>query len=596
MKKKALISVFDKSKLEELLEVLDTEYDFISSSGTAAFIKAVGYKVTEVQDLSNFPEILSGRVKTLHPKIFGAILYDRNNHQHLEEIEKENIVSIDLVIVNLYPFAEVTKNLSLSDTDLNGTVAKRTSSRLRRTNDRSGVISGDAEDASHISGSCPSKQKYKLDSSSLHEDHEDDENAEIGISLQSLDIAIENIDIGGPSLLRAASKNFRHVITLSNPDQYDAFTERYKSKSLDLNYRKQLAAETFRMTSAYDAVIERFLAQANADSFKTTTETSLTDENLLPEKLTLNLERVKTLSYGENPHQQAGLYIESNSKYRGLADANKLHGKDLSFNNLLDLSAAYNIVQEYGPEIPCAVIVKHNNPCGVAIAPNITLAFIEALAADSVSAFGGVVALNNPVDIALANELSQIFLEAVIAPSFTPEAFAILTQKKNIRLIEHPNFKNSQNLLDIKKIDGGFLIQTANHQLIDQTLLKTVTKTSIDESLWVDLILALKVVKHVKSNAIVTTQGGRTLGIGVGQTNRVKSVEDALRNFDLDTRGAVMASDGFFPFADNIHLAAQNHIAAIIQPGGSIRDEEVIKACDELGIAMAFTQIRHFKH
>ncbi|MEB3315516.1 MAG: bifunctional phosphoribosylaminoimidazolecarboxamide formyltransferase/IMP cyclohydrolase [Candidatus Melainabacteria bacterium] len=570
MKKKALISVFDKSKLEELLEVLDTEYDFISSSGTAAFIKAVGYKVTEVQDLSNFPEILSGRVKTLHPKIFGAILYDRNNHQHLEEIEKENIVSIDLVIVNLYPFAEVTKNLSLSDTDLNGTVAKRTSSRLRRTNDRSVL--------------------------GVHEDHEDDENAEIGISLQSLDIAIENIDIGGPSLLRAASKNFKHVITLSNPDQYDAFTERYKSKSLDLNYKKQLAAETFRMTSAYDAVIERFLAQANADSFKTSTETSLTDENLLPEKLTLNLERVKTLSYGENPHQQAGLYVESNSKYRGLADANKLHGKDLSFNNLLDLSAAYNIVQEYGPEIPCAVIVKHNNPCGVAIAPNITLAFIEALAADSVSAFGGVVALNNPVDIALANELSQIFLEAVIAPSFTPEAFAILTQKKNIRLIEHPNFKNSQNLLDIKKIDGGFLIQTANHQLIDQTLLKTVTKTTIDESLWVDLILALKVVKHVKSNAIVTTQGGRTLGIGVGQTNRVKSVEDALRNFDLDTRGAVMASDGFFPFADNIHLAAQNHIAAIIQPGGSIRDEEVIKACDELGIAMAFTQIRHFKH
>jgi phosphoribosylaminoimidazolecarboxamide formyltransferase/IMP cyclohydrolase len=571
MKKKALISVFDKSKLEELLEVLDTEYDFISSSGTAAFIKNAGYKVTEVQDLSNFPEILSGRVKTLHPKIFGAILYDRNNHQHLEEIEKENIVSIDLVIVNLYPFAEVTKNLSLNG----GTAHKRTSSRLRRTNDRSVL--------------------------KVHEDHEDDENAEIEDCEQSydadLDIAIENIDIGGPSLLRAASKNFRHVITLSNPDQYDAFTERYKSKSLDLNYRKQLAAETFRMTSAYDAVIERFLAQANTESFKTTTETSLAvDENLLPEKLTLNLERVKTLSYGENPHQQAGLYVESNSKYRGLADANKLHGKDLSFNNLLDLSAAYNIVQEYGPEIPCAVIVKHNNPCGVAIAPNITLAFIEALAADSVSAFGGVVAVNNPVDIALANELSQIFLEAVIAPSFTPEAFAILTQKKNIRLIEHPNFKNSQNLLDIKKIDGGFLIQTANHQLIDQTLLKTVTKTTIDESLWVDLILALKVVKHVKSNAIVTTQGGRTLGIGVGQTNRVKSVEDALRNFDLDTRGAVMASDGFFPFADNIHLAAQNHIAAIIQPGGSIRDEEVIKACDELGIAMAFTQIRHFKH
>lgn len=527
MKKKALISVSDKSKLEELLEVLDSDYDFISSSGTAKFIKEAGYKVSLVEDLTNFPEILSGRVKTLHPKVFGAILFDRNNHQHLEDIERTGILSIDLIIVNLYPFAEVTKNLSESEADL--------------------------------------------------------------------DKAIENIDIGGPSLLRAAAKNFRHVICLSDPEQYDSFIDRYKNKTLDLDYRKQLAVETFRMTSAYDALIERFFTSRSSINEIGDKATSM-EENLLPETLSLSLEKVKTLSYGENPHQQGALYIEKSSKYRGLADAKQLHGKDLSFNNLLDLSAAYNIAQEYGAEIPCAVVVKHNNPCGVAIAPSISLAFIEALAADSVSAFGGVVALNNPVDLACANELSQIFLEAVIAPSFTPEALSILTQKKNIRLIEHPNFKASANNLDIKKIDGGFLIQTANHELIDQSLLKTVTKKTIDESLWVDLILALKVVKHVKSNAIVSTMGGRTLGIGVGQTNRVKAVEDALRNFDLDTRGAVLASDGFFPFPDNVHLAAQNHIAAIIQPGGSIRDEEVIKACDELGIAMAFTQIRHFKH
>lgn len=527
MKKKALISVSDKSELESLLEVLNEEYDFVSSSGTAQFIKNIGYKVTEVKDLSNFPEILSGRVKTLHPKIFGAILYDRNNSEHLEDIDRENILSIDLVIVNLYPFAEATKNLSTDENDL--------------------------------------------------------------------DKAIEHIDIGGSSLLRAAAKNFRHVLVLSNPNQYSDFIEKYKNRSLDLNYRKYLAAEVFKLSNQYDLAIERFLNYGSLDK-NISSNPSNAEENLLPERLSLNLHRVKTLSYGENPHQQAGLYVEANAKYQGLANAKQLHGKELSFNNLLDLSAAYNLVQEYSSEIPCAVIVKHNNPCGVAIAPSISQAFIEALSCDSVSAFGGIVALNNPVDLACANELSQIFLEAIIAPSFSTEALTILTQKKNLRLIEHPNFRSSENALDIKKIDGAFLVQTANQELLDQTLLKTVTKKSIDESLWVDLILALKVVKHVKSNAIVTTQGGRTLGIGVGQTNRVKAVEDALRNFDLDTREAVLASDGFFPFADNIHLAAQNHIAAIIQPGGSIRDEEVIKACDELGIAMAFTQIRHFKH
>ncbi len=535
MKKKALISVSDKSKLENLLECLADEYEFISSSGTAKYIKEAGYPVIEVSDVTNFPEILSGRVKTLHPKIFGGILYDRNKSEHLDDMDTNTILSIDLVVVNLYPFKDVVSKMSAV---------------------------------------------YKEEAAKSLEVNSDSNTA----TLTALDKAIENIDIGGVALIRAAAKNFYHVSVLCEPDQYEDYIVNHRLGKIDPAYRLKLASKAFKHTADYDAAITDFFTADG--SF----------EETAPQNLNLNLELAQGLRYGENPHQVAGLYVEANSDYRGLAAARQLHGKELSFNNILDLHSAWSMAKEYEPEIPCAVIVKHNNPCGVAIAPSISQAFIEALSCDTVSAFGGIVALNNIVDVATANELSQIFLEAVIAPAFSEEALAILTQKKNIRLIEHANSNLKKNNLDIKSVDGAFLVQTSNKELFSQDEIQTVTQKKIDESYWVDLILAWKVVKHCKSNAIVAVQNGKTIGIGVGQSNRVKSVQDALANFDLDTRAAVLASDAFFPFADNIDLAAQNHIAAIIQPGGSVRDDEVIKACDDLGIAMAFTGIRHFKH
>ena len=535
MKKKALISVSDKSGLENLLETLADDYDFISSSGTAKFIKEAGYPVIEVSDLTNFPEILSGRVKTLHPKIFGGILYDRNKSDQLDQMEENNLMSIDLVVVNLYPFKDAVAKIPASE--------RQEAAKSLESNSESNTA-----------------------------------------TLTALDKAIENIDIGGVALLRAAAKNFYHVGVLCEPSQYEDFIHNYNTKKINPVYRLKLASIAFKHTGDYDtAITEFFIAEGNF-------------EDSVPQSLNLNLELVQELRYGENPQQKAGLYIDSNEEYKGLAAARQLHGQELSYNNILDLHSAWSMVQEYEANIPCAVIVKHNNPCGVAIAPSISQAFIEALSCDTVSAFGGIVALNNTVDLATANELSQIFLEAIIAPAFSEEALSILTQKKNIRLIEHANSDLNKNDIDIKKVDGAYLIQSANKVLLDKEQVQTVTKKEIDESLWVDLVLAWKVVKHCKSNAIVTVQNGKTIGVGVGQSNRVKSVEDALKNFDLETRGAVLASDAFFPFADNIHLAAQNHIAAIIQPGGSVRDDEVVKACDDLGIAMAFTGIRHFKH
>ncbi|NQY79383.1 MAG: bifunctional phosphoribosylaminoimidazolecarboxamide formyltransferase/IMP cyclohydrolase [Candidatus Caenarcaniphilales bacterium] len=535
MKKKALISVSDKSKLENLLECLADEYEFISSSGTAKFIKEAGYPVIEVSDVTNFPEILSGRVKTLHPKIFGGILYDRNKSEHLDDMDANTILSIDLVVVNLYPFKDVVSKMSEAD-------KKEAAKSLEASSDSNTA------------------------------------------TLTALDKAIENIDIGGVALIRAAAKNFYHVSVLCEPGQYEDYILSYRENKINPAYRLKLASKAFKHTADYDSAITDFF----------TADASF--EETAPQNLNLNLELAQGLRYGENPHQVAGLYTDANSEYKGLAGARQLHGKELSFNNILDLHSAWSMVKEYEPEIPCAVIVKHNNPCGVAIAPSVSQAFIEALSCDTVSAFGGIVALNNTVDAATANELSQIFLEAVIAPAFSEEALAILTQKKNIRLIEHANSDLKKNNLDIKSVDGAFLVQTTNKELLSQDEIQTVTQKKIDESYWVDLILAWKVVKHCKSNAIVAVQNGKTIGVGVGQSNRVKSVQDALAKFDLDTRGAVLASDAFFPFADNVDLAAQNHIAAIIQPGGSVRDDEVIKACDDLGIAMAFTGIRHFKH
>ncbi len=527
MTKKALISLSDKSNLEPLLELLkEQDYEIISTGGTAKFIKEKGFNVMEVAELTQFPEMLGGRVKTMHPKVLGGILARRDNAGDQADLKNHDIEQIDLVVVNLYPFAEVISRENLVFQD-----------------------------------------------------------------------AIENIDIGGPTLLRSAAKNFQSITVLSSPSQYQEFINtamKYSNDSAEmLALREKLAMQVFEIVSEYDRLIAKFLKARAEELNSIKLETNKAE---LPAHFNINLELKSKLRYGENPHQQAGLYADPKESIGGIANAKQLQGKEISFNNLLDLQAAWNIVSEYDATVPCVAIIKHNNPCGVAIAPSVAQAYADALSCDTVSAFGGIVAANKEIDLAAANEMVEIFLEVIAAPSFTAEALAILQVKPNLRLLEVKANPVKQQSYDIKAVSGGYLIQEENSFLHDPEQLQTVTKVEVDETKWVDLMLAWKVVKHVKSNAIVAVLNGKTIGIGCGQTNRVKSVMDALASSDLETRGAVIASDGFFPFPDNIHLCAQNHISAIIQPGGSIRDKEVIAACDEAEIAMVFTGTRHFKH
>ncbi|MEY3369955.1 MAG: hypothetical protein RLZZ361_625 [Cyanobacteriota bacterium] len=533
MSKKALISVSDKSGLDNLLNFLVAQdYEFVSTGGTAKHIKSLGYTVQEVSELTKFPELFDGRVKTLHPKILGGILARRDQEKDLIELIENEIEKIDLVIVNLYPFEEVISSPE-------------------------GIFA----------------------------------------------TAIENIDIGGPTLLRSAGKNFESITVLCKPSQYQLFIDQVLKYGYDsvemLALREKLAIDVFEECSRYDAVITEYLKKqlltspvgASFNYNKYINNQVL----VMPQQLSIELELSSPLRYGENPHQKAALYRLKNSTAFGFGDFKQLGGKEVSFNNLLDMESAWNIVSEYDSSIPCIAIIKHNNPCGVAIAPSPGQAFLDALSSDPVSAFGGVVGSNVVIDLNTANEMTQIFLEAVIAPDFSPEALEVLATKPNLRLITI-NKPNPKTFYDIKAISGAYLVQEFDQCLHNPEEIKVVTEKQVEDHQWVDLLLAWKIVKHVKSNAIVAVLNGKTLGIGCGQTNRVKSVKDALANFDFDTRGAVLASDGFFPFADNIDIAAQNHISAIIQPGGSIRDQEVISACNKYGIAMVFTKIRHFKH
>ncbi len=527
MSKKALISLSDKSNLGPLLELLKAQnYQIISTGGTAKYIKEQGFEVMEVAELTKFPEMLGGRVKTMHPKVLGGILARRDNEGDQADLKNHDIEQIDLVVVNLYPFAEVISRENLVFQD-----------------------------------------------------------------------AIENIDIGGPTLLRSAAKNFQSITVLSCPSQYQEFVDtatKYGNDSDEmLALREKLAMQVFERVSEYDRLIAKFL-KARANDLNSVKLDA--DKVQLPEKFSVNLELKSKLRYGENPHQQAGLYIDSKESVLGIANAKQLQGKEISFNNLLDLQAAWNIVSEYDATVPCVAIIKHNNPCGVAIAPSVAQAYADAFSCDTVSAFGGIVAANKEIDLAAANEMVEIFLEVIAAPAFSAEALEIFKTKPNLRLLEVKPNPIKEKTYDIKSVSGGYLIQEQDTFLHDPDQLQLVTQVEVEQAKWVDLMLAWKVVKHVKSNAIVAVLNGKTVGIGCGQTNRVKSVMDALSNSDLDTRGAVIASDAFFPFPDNIHLCAQNHISAIIQPGGSIRDKEVIAACDEAEIAMVFTGVRHFKH
>ena len=507
--KRALLSVSDKTGLVEFAKVLhELGVEIISTGGTMKTLRAAGLPVTYVSDITGFPEIMDGRVKTLNPLIHGGILAIRDNEAHLAAMEKHGIGAIDLVAVNLYPFGQTVANPDATLAD-----------------------------------------------------------------------AVENIDIGGPAMIRAAAKNFSYVTVIVNPARYNDVAAALTAGGVSPAMRMALAKEAFGHTAEYDAAISRYLA-------------GQCGEGLFPDKLQLVYNKSNTLRYGENPHQQAAVYHDSGSG-TGIAAARQLHGKELSFNNLVDLEAAWNLVCEFSE--PAAVIVKHTNPCGTGIGATIAEAYQKAFDADPVSAFGGIIALNKQVDGAAAGKISGLFVEAIIAPGFTGEALDILTAKKNIRLLEAAA-SSYNNQLDLKKISGGLLVQQADLSVDSEDSWRTVTKKQLTAEQSKQLAFAWKVVKHVKSNAIVVADNNQTLGVGAGQMNRVGSAEIALKQAGEKAKGAVMASDAFFPFGDTVKAAAQAGITAIIQPGGSLRDEESITAADKYGIAMVFTGIRHFKH
>lgn len=508
---RALISVSDKTGVVEFAAALARMgIEIISTGGTMKALRAAGIPVTYVSDITGFPEIMDGRVKTLNPLIHGGILAIRDNQEHQAAMAKHGIKGIDLVAVNLYPFRE--------------TIAK---------------------------------------------------------SDVTLEDAVENIDIGGPAMVRAAAKNFRYVSIVVNPGRYqEIINQLEQSGETSIELRMALAQEAYSHTAGYDAAIASYLSR------------QLGCEQL-PDEAHMVYEKIQDLRYGENPHQRAAFYRDKNSSVEGIAQAQQLHGKELSFNNIVDLEAAYAIVAEFNQ--PAAVIIKHTNPCGTGIGNTLAEAYAHAYEADPVSAFGGIVAVNGEVDQATAEKISTIFIEAIIAPGYSEAALAILRQKKNIRLLTAA-LPQGKREWDFKKISGGLLIQEADHHDDDRTAMKVVTTCQPSDVEWQQLMFAWKIVKHVKSNAIVVANDCMTLGVGAGQMNRVGSAEIAFKQAGDKAQGAVMASDAFFPFRDTVDAAARAGIKAIIQPGGSIRDEETIQAANEHGIAMVFTGVRHFKH
>ncbi len=512
MKKRALISVSDKREIVSFAKGLeDLDYEIISTGGTLNVLQDAGVDAKPVSSVTNFEEILDGRVKTLHPYIHAGLLARRDDLEHQQQLEEREIAPIDVVVVNLYPFKE--------------TIAKE------------GVTEADA---------------------------------------------IENIDIGGPTMLRAAAKNFQDVTVVVDPADYqEAVQQLAVEKEKNVAFRKRLAAKVFRHTANYDALIANYFNE-------------ITDEDT-PDTYTSTYEKVQTLRYGENPHQQAAFYRDPNSKGASIAHAKQLHGKELSYNNIQDANAALEIVLEFG-EHPAAVAVKHMNPCGVGIGSTISDAFAKAYEADSTSIFGGIVALNREVDVATANQLKDIFLEIVIAPSFTKEALDILTIKPNIRLLETPIEMNENDKKKVVSVVGGLLVQDRDFGEVNTDALTIATDRKPNESELASMLFAWKVVKHVKSNAIVVANDEQTLGVGAGQMNRVGAATIALEQAADKANGAVLASDAFFPMPDTVEAAAKAGIKAIIQPGGSKRDQDSIDVCNQYGVAMVFTSMRHFKH
>jgi len=503
--KRALISVSDKNGVIEFAQGLERlGYEILSTGGTYKTLKEAGIKVVQVSEVTGFPEILDGRVKTLHPKIHGGILA-RRTEEHLRQLQANDIAPIDIVAVNLYPF--------------------------RATINKPGV---------------------------------------------SLEEAIENIDIGGPTMVRAAAKNYQDVVIVVKPDFYaQILKELSENGEVSQATKFTLACEAFRHTAAYDAMISTYLSRLNGEIF--------------PTNFVLAGEKVYDLRYGENPHQKASFY-RSMMPGSSLADAVQLNGKELSYNNIIDTQAAWGLVKEFTE--PACVIVKHNNPCGTAIADTLAEAYEKAFAGDPVSAYGGIIAFNRRVDLETAQKVVVPFMEVVIAPGYDPVALDCLKSKKNLRVLALEI--NTSNDLQVRTVEGGFVVQDPDTGEIGVNDLQLVTKTAPTPEQIKELLFAWKVVKHVKSNAIVVAKNGMTIGVGAGQMNRVGSARIAMENRDCN--GAVMASDAFFPFKDTVELAAACGIKAIIQPGGSIRDQESIEECDRHGIAMVFTGMRHFRH
>lgn len=523
--KRAIISVTDKTGVVEFAKGLaDMGVEILSTGGTADMIKKAGVTVIPISSYTGSPEMLDGRLKTLHPKIHGGILGIRNNPVHLQEMESYGIPPIDMVVVNLYAF----------------------------------------EDA--VSRGC------------------------------KLEHAIENIDIGGPTMIRAAAKNYADVAVVVDPDDYGKIIGEMSGKkgALALQTRFMLAKKVFQLTARYDAAISNYLGGIPEMP-------GLEPAKKFPDTITMQFEKVQDLRYGENPHQSAAFYRTKRGYGPRLGAAKQLQGKDLSYNNILDLSSALQIVSEFHE--PAAVIIKHNNPCGSAVSKDgILAAYKKAYECDKTSAFGGIVGVNRPVTKEVAEALNRIFLEAVIAPGFDEAALAAFSAKKNLRVIDAGDIRPGAlegclGEFDMKKVCGGVLLQTPDAESASD--LKTVTSRGPSERELEDLLFAWNISKHVKSNAIILARDGRTIGIGAGQMSRIDSTRIAIMkagDAGLEVKGTVLASDAFFPFRDNVDMAARHGVTAIIQPGGSIKDEEVIKAADEHDMAMVFTGIRHFRH
>jgi phosphoribosylaminoimidazolecarboxamide formyltransferase / IMP cyclohydrolase len=510
-KKRALISVSDKNGIVDFArELIELGFEIVSTGGTKNALAEGGVPVIGISEVTNFPEILEGRVKTLHPNIHGGLLAKIGEESHRQQLEEHGITPIELVCVNLYPFQQ--------------TIAKPD---------------------------------------------------------VSVEDAIENIDIGGPAMLRASAKNHDYITVVVDPEDYQVVVDEYKENGrTEATTRRKLAAKVFRHTAAYDSMIAEYMT------------TLVGEEN--PEKLTVTYELKQSLRYGENPHQKAAFYRKPLGSTFSVANAEQLHGKELSYNNINDADAALQIVKEFSE--PAAVAVKHMNPCGVGTGSNVYDAFLKAFEADPVSIFGGIIAFNREVDGETARKLYEIFLEIIIAPSFSPEAKEILTGKKNLRLLTLPFGQEDKKEMKLTSIEGGLLAQEFDQFGLDQATVTVPTKREPTAEEWEALKLGWSIVKHVKSNAIVVTGRDQTLGIGAGQMNRVGAAKIALEQAGAKAEGAALASDAFFPMDDTVEAAAKAGITAIIQPGGSIRDEDSIKKADEYGITMVFTGVRHFKH